>query len=62
MIPALWLLYSRPERLPSILYAEPAENLRLTSGDPKVADIIVVVLGTGGILLMAGYAMLCDRI
>ncbi len=25
-------------------------------------DIIVVVLGTGGILLMAGYAVLCDRI
>lgn len=25
-------------------------------------DIIVAVLGTGGILLMAGYAVLCDRI
>ena len=25
-------------------------------------DFIVVVLGTGGILLMAGYAVLCDRI
>ena len=27
-----------------------------------LADLLVVVLGTGGILLMAGYAMLCDRI
>ena len=27
-----------------------------------VADFLIVVLGTGGILLMAGYAALCDRI
>ena len=25
-------------------------------------DIIVIVLGTGGILLMAAYAALCERI
>jgi len=25
-------------------------------------DILVLVLGTGGILLMAGYAALCERI
>jgi len=25
-------------------------------------DILILVLGTGGILLMAGYAALCDRI
>jgi len=25
-------------------------------------DILVAVLGTGGILLMAAYAALCDRI
>jgi len=25
-------------------------------------DILIAVLGTGGILLMAGYAALCDRI
>jgi len=27
-----------------------------------MADILVIVLGTGGILLMAGYAVLCERI
>ncbi len=34
------------------------------SGDRRinVTDLIVVVLSTGGILLMAGYAVLCDRI
>jgi len=25
-------------------------------------DILLAVLGTGGILLMAGYAALCERI
>jgi hypothetical protein len=28
----------------------------------KLTDVIVLVLGTGGILLMAAYAALCDRI
>jgi len=27
-----------------------------------MADILVAVLGTGGILLMAAYAALCERI
>lgn len=27
-----------------------------------MADFIVIVLGTGGILLMAAYAALCERI
>jgi len=27
-----------------------------------MADIIIIVLGTGGILLMALYAVLCERI
>jgi hypothetical protein len=27
-----------------------------------MADVIVIVLGTGGILLMAAYAALCERI
>lgn len=27
-----------------------------------LTDILIAVLGTGGILLMAGYAALCDRI
>jgi len=25
-------------------------------------DVLILVLGTGGILLMAAYAALCDRI
>ena len=29
---------------------------------PFMLDLIVAVLGTGGILLMAAYAALCDRI
>ena len=29
---------------------------------PSMLDILVAVLGTGGILLMAAYAALCDRI
>ena len=31
-------------------------------GRLTMADIIVIVLGTGGILLMAAYAALCERI
>jgi len=27
-----------------------------------MADILLIVLGTGGIILMAAYAELCDRI
>ncbi len=27
-----------------------------------MSDVIVLVLGTGGILLMAAYAVLCERI
>ena len=29
---------------------------------PVMADILVIVLGTGAILLMAAYAVLCERI
>ena len=29
---------------------------------PIMLDLLVAVLGTGGILLMAAYAALCDRI
>ena len=29
---------------------------------PSVLDIIVPLLGTAGIVLMIGYAALCDRI
>ena len=31
-------------------------------GDGPVSDLIVLLLGTGGILLMAAYATLCDRV
>ena len=33
----------------------------MSSGD-RMFDILILVLGTGGILLMAAYAALCDRI
>ena len=28
----------------------------------RMADVLIIVLGTGGILLMALYAALCERI
>jgi len=28
----------------------------------RMFDVLIIVLGTGGILLMALYAALCDRI
>ena len=31
-------------------------------GRLSMFDILVLILGTGGILLMAAYAALCDRI
>ena len=31
-------------------------------GAPAMADILVIVLGTGAILLMAAYAVLCEHI
>jgi len=33
----------------------------MSSGD-RMFDILILVLGTGGILLMAAYAALCERI
>ncbi len=38
-----------------------ASNIWL-HGEWVMADIIIIVLGTGGILLMALYAVLCERI
>lgn len=32
------------------------------AGGASMTDIITLVLGTGGILLMAAYAGLCERI
>jgi hypothetical protein len=34
----------------------------LSKGPDAMLDIAMIVLGTGGILLMAGYAALCERI
>ena len=31
-------------------------------GGPGMADILTLVFGTGGIVLMAAYAALCERI
>jgi hypothetical protein len=35
---------------------------RLHAGGPPLLDLIVIVCGAGGILLMIAYAALCDRI
>ena len=45
------------------LYARAAHQSRSNlPGASHVADFLIVVFGTGGILLMAGYAALCERI
>ena len=31
-------------------------------GQASMMDIVIVILGTGGVLLMAAYAALCERI
>jgi hypothetical protein len=40
----------------------PDPNASVFFGASSVTDLIVAVLGTAGILLMAGYAALCERI
>ena len=40
----------------------PVKPAALQQEHAVLADLLVVVFGTGGILLMAGYAVLCDRI
>jgi hypothetical protein len=37
-------------------------ELQRKGGASLMADIVVIVLGTGAILLMAAYAVLCERI
>jgi len=44
--------FTRSAPIPSYLQQE-ADHM---------ADILLIVLGTGGILLMAAYAALCERI
>ena len=53
---------SRPPRLRRLFMPQ---RLRIPRSELEcilLTDLIVVVLSTGGILLMAAYAVLCDRI
>jgi hypothetical protein len=51
-------------RLPTVRLTRGTPNPALPErgGRPIVFDIIFILLGFGGILAMAGYAVLCDRI
>ena len=60
--PLLCHLYVGTARSPSRLYAARTYSAAPNNQGAPMADILVVVLGTGGILLMAAYAALCDRI
>ena len=51
-----------PPQTASFLYARRPKSTAPFGGLVTMADIIVIVLGTGGILLMAAYAALCERI
>jgi len=44
------------------LFGESAHSWCKNLKGALMADILVAVLGTGGILLMAAYAALCERI
>jgi len=44
------------------LFGESAHSWCKNLKGESMADILVAVLGTGGILLMAAYAALCERI
>ena len=45
-----------------LLYAVPSYPPLHRLGGIRMSDVIIIVLGTGGILLMAAYAALCERI
>lgn len=47
-------------RLIQLLSIRPAIDRR--AGGASMTDIITLVLGTGGILLMVAYAVACDRV
>lgn len=40
----------------------PIQDDEINEGSSPMLDILVAALGTGGIMLMAAYAALCDRI
>ena len=44
------------------LYGVRSHLTRCNNQGAPMLDILLAVLGTGGILLMAGYAALCERI
>ena len=48
----VWFFYAWPPYSPFVVQR----------GRRAMADILVIVLGTGAILLMAAYAELCERI
>ena len=61
-LPPLRRLYALPPERPlSLVGAAVHLGSRHLKG-ATMADILVAVLGTGGILLMAAYAALCERI
>lgn len=42
--------------------AGPTQDDEINEGSSLMLDLLVAVLGTGGILLMVAYAALCERI
>ena len=52
----------RPERHIALLWDAVLLSRSGAKGAPRMADILVIVLGTGAILLMAAYAVLCEHI
>ncbi len=52
----------RTKRHIASLRAAPLFSRTGAKGAPRMADILVIVLGTGAILLMAAYAVLCEHI
>ncbi len=56
------LLCAAPKRHMAPLRAAALLSHTGAKGAPRMADILVIILGTGAILLMAAYAVLCERI
>ena len=65
------LRHYRPLRILYVFYGyrhrtfmspRPTQDDEINKGSPLMLDLLVAVLGTGGILLMVAYAALCERI
>ena len=52
----------QPAKLHRAFTASPLKTHPVNSRGLRMADVLIIVLGTGGILLMALYAALCERI